>query len=59
MNRVRNELLQAVAIPELSGQFAELGVLLTTNTPEEFEQLIKRDMDRSGPLMKTLNIQVD
>ena len=59
VNRVRNELLQAVAIPELSGQFAELGVLLTTNTPEEFEQLIKRDMDRSGPLMKTLNIQVD
>lgn len=57
VNRIRNELLKAV--PELSGQYAELGIMLTTSTPEEFEQTIRRDLERSGPLMKTLNIQVD
>jgi len=33
--------------------------MLKTSTPEEFEQTIRRDLERSGPLMKTLNIQVD
>jgi tripartite-type tricarboxylate transporter receptor subunit TctC len=57
VNRIRNELLKAV--PEYSAQYADLGIMLTTSTPEEFEQLIRRDLERAGPLIKALNIQVD
>jgi tripartite-type tricarboxylate transporter receptor subunit TctC len=55
VDRIREELTKA--LPELRVQFASLGSILTASTPEEFSKLIKRDLDRWGPIMKELNIQ--
>ena len=57
VNRIRDELMKVV--PELSGQYADLGIMLTTSTPEEFAQTIRRDLELAGPLIKSLNIQLD
>jgi tripartite-type tricarboxylate transporter receptor subunit TctC len=57
VDRIREEMIKA--LPELRLQFADLGSTLTSSTPEEFSELIKRDLDRWGPVMKELNIQFD
>jgi tripartite-type tricarboxylate transporter receptor subunit TctC len=57
VNRIHGEMVKAM--PELRTQYASFGTIFTTTTPEEFSALIKRDLDRWGPIMKELNVRFD
>jgi tripartite-type tricarboxylate transporter receptor subunit TctC len=57
VNRFNAEL--ARVIPELRPKYADLGTILTTSTPEEFSDLIRKDLERWGPIMKDLKVQFD
>jgi tripartite-type tricarboxylate transporter receptor subunit TctC len=57
VNRFNAEL--AKVIPELRPKYADLGTILTTSTPEEFSELIRKDLERWGPIMKDLKVQFD
>ena len=49
----------AKAVPELTKQYADLGIAFETRTPEQFSELIRQDLDRWGPVMKSMNLQLD
>ena len=57
VNRLREEVVKAV--PELTKQYADLGIAFETRTPEQFSELIRQDLDRWGPVMKSMNLQLD
>ena len=55
--RLHDELEKAA--PEVSKQFTDLGIGFETRTPEQFAEMIRQDLERWGPVMKALNIQLD
>ena len=59
ISRLNHDIVSAVASPELSKFYADLGMLPATTTPEEFAQLIQKESEAWGPLIKRLKISVD
>ena len=57
--RLNREIVKIVHSPELSKFYANLNMLPATNTPEEFAQLIKRESETWGPLIKSLGISLE
>lgn len=57
--RLNREIVKAVNSPELSKFYANLDMLPATNTPEEFAQLIQRETEAWGPLIKSLGISLE
>jgi tripartite-type tricarboxylate transporter receptor subunit TctC len=59
ISRLNREIVNAVASPELSKFYADLGMLPATTTPEEFGRLIQSEYETWGPLIKGLGISAD
>ena len=57
--RVNREIVRAVNSPELSKFYGNLNMLPATTTPEEFGELIRKETDTWGPLIKSLGIVAD
>lgn len=45
--------------PDVVKRFADLGIEISTTTPEGFAQLIKADAEAYGPIIKSLNLSLD
>jgi tripartite-type tricarboxylate transporter receptor subunit TctC len=45
--------------PEVSARFASVGVEPQTNTPEQFAELIRREIVTWGKVVKAANIKVE
>jgi tripartite-type tricarboxylate transporter receptor subunit TctC len=57
--RLNREIVKIVNSPELSKFYANLNMLPATNTPEEFAQLIQKESETWGPLIKSLGISLE
>ena len=57
--RLSGEIARAVNSPELGKFYANLNMLPATTTPEEFGQLLQKEAETWGPLIKSLGIVVD
>jgi tripartite-type tricarboxylate transporter receptor subunit TctC len=56
---LHREIVAALAIPEVRGQFEGMGFVVVANTPEQFGEIIKADVARWGKLIKDQNIKVE
>jgi len=59
VDRLNAELNAALATQELKDKMFELGVRVTPDSPDGFRELIKRDYDRNGPVIKAAGISVE
>lgn len=57
--RLRNEVAKILALPETKAKFNLSGPEPWISTPEEFAGVIRRDYEKNGALVKTLNVKVD
>lgn len=59
VDRLNAELNAALATQELKDKMFELGVRVTPDSPDGFRDLIRRDYDRNGPVIKAAGITVE
>ncbi len=59
LDRLNTELNAALATPEMKEKMFALGVRVTPGPPSAFQDEIKRDYDRFGPLIKSAGIKVE
>jgi tripartite-type tricarboxylate transporter receptor subunit TctC len=57
--RLNRDIVRAVASPEVSKFYTNLNMLPATSTPEEFAQLIRKESEMWGPLIKSLGIALE
>ena len=54
--KVSRDIAEALHAPEVRDRLAKQGVEVVTNTPDEFDAIIRRDTERYGHLMKDAGI---
>jgi tripartite-type tricarboxylate transporter receptor subunit TctC len=54
---VHDQVEKVLRTPEVTKKLADLGLYVTTDTPEEFHDLIKVDIERLGKVVKEANIK--
>jgi tripartite-type tricarboxylate transporter receptor subunit TctC len=59
LKTLNTELVRALKTPELQKKLADQGVLLKPSTSEQFSQLINRDMEKWGRLVKDSGAKAD
>jgi tripartite-type tricarboxylate transporter receptor subunit TctC len=59
IERLNREIVKAVALPEVRKVYGSLNMQPVTTSPEQFAQMIKNDVERWGPLIKSLGITLD
>ncbi len=59
INRLNQEILRALARPDIKEKFFNLGMDAAGSSPQEFASLIKADMARLGKMIKDANIKVE
>jgi len=51
--------VKALAMPDVKSRFSGMGFETVGNTPAEFQKFIRREVDKWGKIVKTLNISAD
>ena len=59
VNRLNQELVRIIRLPEISAQIVQVGADVIADTPEQTQALIRNDLKKYGELIKTLNIKVE
>ncbi len=59
INRLHGEIVKALAMPDVKSRFSGMGFETVGNTPAEFQKFIRREVDKWGKIVKTLNISAD
>ncbi len=59
VRKLSRDIQDAASAPDLVKRFAELGIEMAPNSPEQFAQFIKTEADAYGPIIKQLNINLD
>jgi tripartite-type tricarboxylate transporter receptor subunit TctC len=59
VNTLSEAIRKAVSTPEVAARFRELGLEPAGTTPEQFAEVVKRDHDRWGKLIRDNNIKAD
>ena len=59
VNRLSAVLQETLRSPEVNKRFADAGLEVVPNTPEQMTQLVRSDQAFWVPLVKSLNIKVD
>ena len=57
IDRLNAEIVKAA--PEVGAQFTDLGIGFVTTTPEELGAMVKSDLERWGPVIRQLNLNLD
>ena len=57
INRLQQETARLLARSDVSERFASSGAEVVGSTPQEFARQIKSEMDRLGPMIKTMGIK--
>ena len=55
--RLHESIVKAVNAPDIRARFADDGLVVFGNTPEQFADMIKGDLDYVTGVVKKLNIQ--
>jgi tripartite-type tricarboxylate transporter receptor subunit TctC len=58
LDRLHQEITRAVAGPKVSQLFTNLGTVPVTNTPAQFQDMIKSEMAKWGKVIRAANISV-
>jgi tripartite-type tricarboxylate transporter receptor subunit TctC len=58
LDKLNTELNAVLADPAIRARLNELGISPTPGTPEQFTELMRRDLARFGPVVKAANIKV-
>jgi tripartite-type tricarboxylate transporter receptor subunit TctC len=59
VERLNQEVVKAVAASRLREQFAALGLELVSTSPQDFAELIRRDHERWGVLIRRIGLKLD
>ncbi len=59
IGRLNNEIVKAMAQPDVRNRYTQQGVDPETNTPEQFEQLIRDDYARWGKIIRATGIKLE
>jgi tripartite-type tricarboxylate transporter receptor subunit TctC len=59
VDRLNREVVRAVALPEVARVYDRFNMIPGTTTPEQFEQIIRADLERWGPLIRGLGITLE
>jgi len=59
VKRINEEVTKVSASPELQKYYLSIAQRVTSGTPEEFSELIKRDWDYYGKLVKKMNLKLE
>lgn len=59
ISRLHQDIVSAMASPAVVKQFADMGIEIQTSTAAGFGELIKKDAQTYGPIIKSLNIKLD
>jgi len=59
IRRINAEVVKALRAPEVEKRLTELGALPAPTSPEQFAQILKRDGDRWGKLIRERNIRAN
>jgi tripartite-type tricarboxylate transporter receptor subunit TctC len=59
VQKIYNDVVQVMRRPEVTARLAELGLEPNPIAPEQFDTLIKTDIERWTQLVKTANLKVD
>jgi tripartite-type tricarboxylate transporter receptor subunit TctC len=57
--RLNQELVKALASPEVRAKFASLGAEAVGNSPEEFSAFFRSEMDKLGKLVQSLGLKAE
>lgn len=59
VSRLNAEINKVMALPEVKQKMEAIGVETTTSTPQQFGQVLRRDADRYGKLIRELKITAE
>jgi tripartite-type tricarboxylate transporter receptor subunit TctC len=59
INKLNGDLAKVLALPEVREKLGALGFELSSTTPAEFGEMIKREIAKVGKVVKEANIRVD
>lgn len=59
IERLNREIRKALESPQLRERFADLGLVPAAGTPQEFGELIRREIDRWGAVIRAAGIRAD
>ena len=59
INRINQEIVRALNLPEVKEKFLKSGVEAVSSSPEQFGAAVKADMSRISKVIKDANIKVD
>src|SRR6185503_12229279 len=57
--RMNGELVKALRSPEVSGKLIEIGGVPAPSSPEEFTQILKREGEKWGKIIRAKNIRAE
>jgi tripartite-type tricarboxylate transporter receptor subunit TctC len=56
---LHKEIVAIVALPDVKDRFAQLGLEIIANTPDEFTAQIKREIEKWGRVIRDANIKAE
>jgi tripartite-type tricarboxylate transporter receptor subunit TctC len=59
VKRINEEVTKVSASPDLQKYYLSIAQRVTSGTPEQFSELIKRDWDYYGKLVKKMNLKLE
>jgi tripartite-type tricarboxylate transporter receptor subunit TctC len=59
IDKLNKEIATALADPKLRARLAELGAAALVTSPSEFAQMITRDIEKWGKVIRAANIKAD
>jgi len=59
VKRLQQELARVVKLPEIKERLDQMAIVPSGNTPEEFRQIIARDIAKWTAVAKAANIKAD
>ena len=59
VTRLNREIVRGAGTSDVAKIYERLNMRVTTTTPEQMAQLIRDDLERWGPLIKSLGVSLD
>jgi tripartite-type tricarboxylate transporter receptor subunit TctC len=57
VNRMNTELAKALKIPAVQERLSQMGVVITSTSPAEFDRFIRKEVDKWGKVVRDNNIK--
>ena len=59
VDKLHDEIVKALNTPDVKERLSSAGVIIVGNSPEQFAQFIKTEMQKDGKVIKAANIKAD